>query len=313
MNSRLKYFAVFTGGVILILSLPFFTPSYYVDLLTQVLILSIFATATNILLGYTGLPSIGQSAFLGMAAYTIGILITHGFVNLSLNVLIGISAATVLAALFGLICVHTSGIRFLMITLALGEVIWGFAIKWRSVTRGEDGIVGIERPDTGFLWSLVGTTNFYYFVCVITIFTLLILYLIVRSPFGLSLVGIREDEERMRTLGYNVWLHKYLSYILSGIFCGIAGVLWAYYNTYVGISSVSIVFSTNGLLMPILGGANFFLGPAVGAAVMTLLENIVSSFTMHWLIILGLIYIVVIVCMPNGIVGGISSRLRKND
>lgn len=117
----------------------------------------------------------------------------------------------------------------------------------------------------------------------------------------------------MRTLGYNVWLHKYLSYILSGIFCGIAGVLWAYYNTYVGISSVSIVFSTNGLLMPILGGANFFLGPAVGAAVMTLLENIVSSFTMHWLIILGLIYIVVIVCMPNGIVGGISSRLRKND
>jgi len=310
MNLKPINIAIFIGATVLFLAIPLFASPYYVDLITKVLILSIFSASVNLLLGYTGLPSIGHAAFLGVAAYTVGILTTNGFQNFWSNSLLGIVSATLLAALFGLICVHTRGIRFLMITLALGEVIWGLVIKCRHITGGEDGIVGIKRPHHEFFWSLVGISNFYYFVCIVTIFTLFILYIIVRSPFGLSLVGIREDEERMLVLGYKVWLHKYLSFVLSGLFSGIAGVLWVYYNTYVGISSVGIMLSTNGLLMPILGGANFFLGPAIGAAVMTLVENIVSSLTTHWLMILGLLYIVVIVFVPNGILGGISDKLR---
>lgn len=311
MNLKPAHVVIAIGTTILFLAVPLFASPYFVDLTTKVLILSIFAVAINLLLGYTGLPSIGHAAFLGTAAYTVGILTAHGFQNFWSNALLGIVSATLLAALFGLMCIHTGGIRFLMITLALGEVIWGLAVKWRHITGGEDGIVGIKRPHSQFLWSLVGINNFYYFSFLVTVVTLLILYLIVRSPFGLSLVGIREDEERMRVLGYKVWLHKYISFVLSGLFSGIAGVLWVYYNTNVGVSSIGIMFSTNGLLMPILGGANFFLGPAIGAGVMTLVENFVSSHTTHWLIFLGLIYVIVIVFVPHGILGGISEKIKK--
>jgi branched-chain amino acid transport system permease protein len=303
--------AILMAVVALFLCFPLFAPLYYVDLSTKILILSLFAAAIHILLGYTGLPSLGHAAFLGTAAYVVGILTSRGYQNFWSNGLTGIASATLLAAFFGLLCVHVGGIRFVLITFALGQVVWGLALKWRHITGGEDGIVGIKRPLSDFLWSLEGITPFYYFVLLVTVSALLVLYLIVKSPFGLSLVGIREDEERMRALGYKVWLHKYLSFVLSGLFCGISGVLWVYYNTYVGISSVGVMLSTDGLLMSIIGGTNFFLGPAVGAIVMILVENIISGFTAHWLIILGLIYIVVIVFVPNGILGGFCDKLRK--
>lgn len=311
MNSRMRNLGIFVGGIALVLGFPFFLSQYYVNLIIEVVILTIFATAINLLVGYTGLSSLGQAAYLGTAAYTVGVLTTHGWQNPWLNALIAIGMAGVLSAVFGLLCVHTKGIRFCMITLALGEVIWGLAIKWRSITRGEDGLSGISRPNTGFLSFLADINNYYYFVCLVATVMLLIMYLIVRSPFGLSLHGIREDDERMQALGYNVWLHKYLCFVLSGLFCGVAGVLWVYYQNYVGLSSVGIMLATNGLMMPILGGTNFFLGPMLGAAVIIFAENIVSTLTTHWLMILGLMYVVLILFVPNGIIEGIRDKLRR--
>ena len=207
---------------------PFFIPSYYTGLLTLILIYAIFAMSLDILQGYTGLPSLGHAAFLGTGAYIVAILnvkVFHG-PHFSVELLAGVLAAAVVAALIGLIVLRNTGDYLLMILLASSMMLWGIAFKWRSLTGGDDGLPGIVRPDLAFMRvNLHNTTDFYYFVLLFFVIASVLMYLVVRSSFGHTLLGIRESETRMTALGYNVWLQKYIAFIVSGTFAGLAGIL----------------------------------------------------------------------------------------
>jgi branched-chain amino acid transport system permease protein len=291
-------------------SAPPFVSSYLLTLLTQVLIYAILAMSLDLLLGYTGLASLGHAAYFGMGAYSVGVLTTQHGANFWVALAAGIALAMVVAAIFGLVALRATGVYFLMITLALGMVAWGLAHRWVSMTQGDNGISGVPRPDLGLPWSLAAPIPFYYFALVGFLLAFWLLRVIVHSPFGQSLVGIRESESRMRTLGYHVWLHKYIGFVIAGTFGGFAGVLWAYYNGFVSPGDVELATSVEVLLMVALGGRGTLVGPAVGAGVIVLLKNLVSVYTQRWLLILGAVYVLTIMYAPEGIVGAVS-RLMK--
>jgi branched-chain amino acid transport system permease protein len=295
----------------LLLVSPPFLSSFLLTLLTQALIYGILAMSLDIVLGYTGLASLGHAAYFGIGAYSVGILATRHGAGFWLTLPAGILLAVAVAGIFGLVALRATGVYFLMITLALGMVVWGLAHRWVTVTQGDNGISAIPRPDLRFLpWSLVYSIPFYYFVLAGFIIALWILHVIVQSPFGRSLVGIRESESRMRTLGYHVWLHKYIGFVIAGGFGGFAGVLWAYYNGFVSPVDLQLATSVEVLLMVALGGRGTLIGPALGAGIIVLLKNLVSVYTHRWLLILGAVYILTIVYAPEGLLGAIK-RLTK--
>jgi branched-chain amino acid transport system permease protein len=219
-------------------------------------------------------------------------------------------AASAVAAVFGLIAIRATGVYFLMITLALGMVVWGLAFRWVSLTMGDNGISGIARPQILPGWSLARPIPFHYLSLFAFLVAFALLSLIVRSPFGLSLRGIRETERRMGALGYRVWLHKYLAFVLSGAFAGLAGALWAYYDGFVSPVELHLLTSVEALLMVALGGPGTLLGPALGACIIVLFKNLLSIYTKRWLLILGLVYIGVILLAPKGIVGALRGARR---
>ena len=277
--------------------------SYPLTLLTQAVIVAILAMSLDVLLGYTGLASLGHAAYFGIAAYAVGILTTQYQLGFVACLAIGVVLAAGTAAIFGLLAIRATGTYFLMITLALGMVVWGLAFRWVSMTKGDNGITGIPRPEVALPWSLWSPLPFFYFALAALVVAWALLAVLVRSPFGLSLKGIRESESRMRALGYNVWLHKYLAFVLSGTFAGFAGVFWAYYNGFMSPVDVQLVTSVETLLMVALGGPGTLGGPALGAAIIVFLKNYVSVYTKRWLLILGAVYIGVILFAPRGVFG----------
>jgi branched-chain amino acid transport system permease protein len=198
-----------------------------------------------------------------------------------------------------------------MITLALGMVVWGLAFRWVSLTRGDNGISSVPRPELFAVGSLATPLPFFYFTLSAAAVAWALLGLLVASPFGLTLRGIRESESRMRSLGYNVWLHKYVAFVLSGAVAGGGGVLWAYYNGFVSPTDVQLITSVEALLMVALGGPGTLVGSVLGAAAIVFLKNFVSLYTNRWLLILGAVYIGVILFAPRGVVGALRSRTRS--
>jgi branched-chain amino acid transport system permease protein len=287
-----------------------FLSSYPLTLLTQAVIVAILAMSLDVLLGYTGLASLGHAAYFGIAAYTVGILTTQYEVGFVTCLVLGVVIAAATAALFGLLAIRATGTYFLMITLALGMVVWGLAFRWVSMTKGDNGITGVPRPELALPWSLWSPLPFFYFALAALAVAWALLAVVVRSPFGLGLKGIRESESRMRALGYNVWLHKYLAFVLSGTFAGFAGVFWAYYNGFVSPVDVQLVTSVETLLMVALGGPGTLGGGALGAAIIVFLKNYVSVYTKRWLLILGAVYIGVILFAPRGVFGAFRREPR---
>jgi branched-chain amino acid transport system permease protein len=296
---------------LLLLISPPFLSSFLLTLLTQALIYAILAMSLDIILGYTGLASLGHAAYFGLGAYGVGILTTRYGAGFWVALPAGVLLAVAVAAIFGLVALRATGVYFLMITLALGMVVWGLAHRWVTMTQGDNGISAIPRPDLGLPWSLAHSVPFYYFALAGFLISFWILRMIVRSPFGRSLVGIRESESRMRTLGYHVWLHKYIGFVIAGGFAGFAGVLWAYYNGFVSPVDLQLATSVEALLMVALGGRGTLLGPALGAGIIVMLKNLVSVYTHRWLLILGVVYIATIVYAPEGIVGAVRQWRRR--
>lgn len=290
--------------VAVLLLLPTVASSYYVGLATQIFIMAIFATSLNILVGNVGLPSIGHAVYFGIAGYTAAFLCLSGAKSLWLAIGAGIAAAAAAAALFGLLALRARGAYFMIITLALAEVVWGIAFKWRSLTRGDDGLAGIGRPQTG-IGDLEMDAAFYFTALAILGVVLAATFVLTRSPFGHALRGVRESESRMRGLGYDVWLYKYLAFIFAGAFAGMAGVLWVFYNGFVGPTNLGMELSVKALLMVILGGAGNFFGPALGAGIIVVLENVVSGFTERWSFVLGIVYVLAIMVFSDGIFSGV--------
>ena len=298
-------------GLIVLAVVVRLLPTYYAGLLTEALILGIFAMGLDLLLGHTGLPSLGHSAYFGAAGYTMAILSLRLQQSSWVSASAGLVVSLIIAAIYGLLALRTSGVYFMMITLALAQVLWGIAFGWRSMTGGDDGLPGIARPELGalFPWSLQPPANFFTAVLIIFVIVVAALYVLVRSPFGYTLHGIRESEARMACLGYHVWWHKYVAVLIAGGVAGIAGILFVYYHGFISPAELSLVLSAEGLLMVILGGTGTLFGPALGAIVVVFLRNLISAYTERWLLVLGLIYLLVVLCAPNGIVGAIRARL----
>ncbi len=280
------------------LALPYIAPAFYVSVATQILIFGLFAMSIDLLGGYVGLMPLGHAGLLGVGAYSTGYLIGRAGWSWPPSVAAALALTLAVSAVFGLLAVRTRGIFFVMITLAEGMLVWGLAYRWSSVTGADNGIRGIERPD-------FATPYWQYYYLALTVFAVsaLLLWLVARSSFGLTLKGIRESEGRMRTLGYDVLRHKVIAFVVSGFFAGVAGVLYAWYNQFVSPSAISVTASTEGVLMVVLGGVGTLVGPLVGAGVIVLIKDLLSTYVARWPTVMGLIFILVVLFARDGIVG----------
>ena len=296
---------ILLGALAIVAVLAPFTGPFIILLLAQILVLGIVAMSVDLLLGYTGLPSLGQAAYLGVGAYLTAILATkYGFGlgwDFWLVVAMGMAAGAATAAFFGLFAIRASGVYFLMITLALGMCVWGLAYRWNSLTGGDNGINMRGRPKFGI--ELANDLTFFYVVLGFFLAAFFALQLLVNSPFGKSLVGIRERELRMRILGYNTWLHKYIAFVIAGAFGGLAGVLWAHLNGIVSPVDVLLPASVDALLMVVLGGPGTLVGGLIGASVVVFLRDYLATLVPWWQYVLGAVYVLTILYLPAGIMG----------
>jgi branched-chain amino acid transport system permease protein len=286
--------------------------SFIILLTTRALAFSILVMSLDLLLGFTGLASLGQAAYLGIGAYLTAIFAARYQIGMGYDfwivIALGMIGGALLAAVFGLLALRASGVYFLMITLALGQCVWGLAYRWNSLTGGDNGINLQHRPKFGI--DLANEVTFFYFVFALFVVSLAIMYTLVRSPFGRSLVGIREGELRMKVLGYNTWLHKYLAFIIAGAFGGLSGVLWAETAGIVSPENVVLTTSVDALLMAVLGGAGTLVGGVIGAGVVLFIREYLSTLVHWWQYVLGGVYVLVILYLPGGLMS-IPQRLRQ--
>lgn len=291
---------------LLLTTLPTFTDLAIVGLFTKILIFALLVMSLDLLVGYTGLMAFGHAAFFGIAAYTTAILIKHyGILSFWLSAPAGVLMAVLAACVFGVIALRASAIYFLLITIALGQLVFELANtslgKLGALTGGSDGLGGIPYPEIGFSFSF-SPNSFYYFTWGTFIICALLLYWITKSPFGYSLQGIRESEVRARALGYNTWLYRYIAFIIGGLFSGIAGVLYVHYNGFISPEGVGMEASGLLWLMLIIGGSGTLWGGFIGSGVILSLQYFISGFTpQRWPLILGVCFVGVIMSYRGGI------------
>jgi branched-chain amino acid transport system permease protein len=293
------------AGLVAILAMllfPFLVTDYPRALIAEIYIFAIFAMSLDLLLGFTGLMSLGHAAFFGLGAYAVAILGTLFGVNAWLGLVAGVAAAAGGAALIGLFCVRTSGIPFLMLTLAFSQLVYSVALKWRDVTGGTDGMAIAEKP--GFFgFDLSNSLTMYFMTLVFLLLCYWGLRRLLNAPLGHVFVGIRENEPRMLAIGYPTRAYKLLSFTIAGAFAGLAGGLYAIFNSFISPDAVYWTASGDILIMTMLGGAGTLIGPAIGAGVFLLMKNVVSSYSEHWLAIIGAIFICGVLFFPGGIWG----------
>jgi branched-chain amino acid transport system permease protein len=311
MSQKTKIVAV----AAVLLALAFVVPhtnSFVMLLATRALVFAILAMSVDILLGFVGLASMGQAAYFSVGAYLTAILATKYHFGLGwdfwLVVLLGMLLGAATAAFFGLFAVRANGVYFLMITLALGQCVWGLDYRWNSLTGGDNGINLTVRPNFGL--DLTNERSFFFLILGFFAVTLVLLYILVKSPFGRSLEGIREHELRMKILGYNTWLHKYIAFVIAGAVAGLSGVLWAHTNGLVSADTALLTTSVDALLMVVLGGAGTLIGGAIGSAVVFGLREYLSTLVPWWQYVLGGVYVLTILYLPMGLMG-IPERIRQ--
>jgi len=287
-----------------LVAFPLLGGDFYVNLASQIFIAALFASSLNLLVGYGGLVSLGHAAWIGLAAYTSAWL----FLRLGLphyaTAPLALLLTTMIAGLFGWIALHASGLGFLMITLALSQVLWGTAYRWAAVTNGDNGLSGLTRP-APFGVSLDSPAAFYYFTLAVVVLALWFMAKFVASPFGAALRGTRDEPRRMAALGHHVWLVRWITFVYSGFWGAVAGLLFVYYNKYIHPTTLSLTASAEALLGVIAGGAGTLAGPIVGAAIVVILKNYVSAYFERWNMLLGLVFVVIVIFMPDGVVPGV--------
>jgi branched-chain amino acid transport system permease protein len=294
--------------------MPFVVSDYAALLIVEVIIFAIYAAGINLLLGYTGLVSLGHSMFLGLGGYGLGIL----SVLMGWPILPAMAATLLIIALIaflvGYVCTRTSGIEFLLITLAMSQMFYGLSVKTRW-TGGDDGLPGIPRPDLSWLGiDASGVTGFYLYVFGIALILTWLMWRLVNSPFGSVLVGIRENEKRMIALGYDVKWYKVVAFTISGVVSGAAGLVLSQKLYFVNPDIMSWMISGEGLLMVIIGGRQYFLGPLLGAAFFILLKEQLSAITQDYIIFFGLFFMAVVALFRTGLAGffiSLAGRWRR--
>ena len=276
---------------------------FYLNLASQILIYALLAVSLNLLVGYGGMVSLGHASFVGLTSYTAVLMLNAGFDQVT-TAIVAVAFSTLCGALFGVLALRASGIGFLMITLALGQIVWGVAYRANNLTGGDNGIRFPARPHP-FGIDISSAAHFYYFALAVFAVALFFIWRLVRSPFGAALQGARDQPRRMRMLGHNVWLIQWLAFVLSAFWGSVAGLLYVYYNLFISPHAISLQQSAEALLMAILGGASTLTGPIVGAVIITLVKNVVSTYIDRWNSLLGAIFVIVIMFMPFGIVPGL--------
>ncbi|WP_052764020.1 branched-chain amino acid ABC transporter permease [Microvirga massiliensis] len=300
-------FPVVPLAVILVVfgALPLFASSYQTSIASEVLIFALLAMSIDVLAGYAGRTSLGHGAIFGVSTYVVIYWTSVMGGSPWVAVLLGVLAATAIASVFALLAVRVSGVYFLLLTLALGMIVWGVCLRWTSVTGGENGIRGVGRPDI-----IADPVVFFYVTLATVLLFTAVVWRFVQSPFGLTLRGIRDSESRMNSLGYSTAVHMFIAFTITGVFAGVAGALYALFNDFVSPSTVQLSQSVEGLLMAIIGGVGTLFGSFVGAAAIILLENFVSQFTPRWPMVLGFMFIGTMIFAPEGVLGAASKLFR---
>jgi len=295
-------FLIFLIGFLI--GCPFFLPTYWTFILGEILIMALFSMSFNLLLGYSGLLSFGQAGFFGVGAYAAALLILKGWQSLSLILLVGVFSAALAAVVIGFLCVRRDEIYFAMITLGFGMMLFTIAHNWIELTGGSDGLPLAALPTLrlpGLELSLFDPRNMYLFILAVFLAGIFLLWRLVRSPFGLILTAVRENKERLAFVGADVRMVRLTAFTIAGGLAGLSGALFCLFNSMATPDFMHWSYSAR----PILGGSGVFLGPAFGAAVFFLLEQVITHITDNWMIFLGAILIPVVIFFPQGILGTI--------
>ena len=288
-------------GLAVAAGMPLVAGEFWITLLSQIMIFGLLALSADLLLGHAGLFSLCHAAFFAVAAYTTAILQVRYGASTALAAPAGILAGSALSLVFAF-AVRTRGVYFILITLAFGYITWGVAYRWASFTGGDNGVTNVPFPAIGGL-RIAGATQYYYVVLVAVVACALAYRMLVTSPFGLTLRGIKSSESRMRSLGFDVGRHLYAAFVLSGIIASIAGVLYVYYNRFINPVAASFPVSVEAVLMAIVGGSGTILGPFLGSGIILVLRNWVSGFFHYYTAVLGVVFIVTVLWAPQGIMG----------
>jgi len=306
MSARLIAPAIASVALV---ALPFWlTGDYYINVASQILFYAIFALGLNILAGYAGLVSLGHAALFGITAYATAYMLQSGFSHI-VAILAALVAGMIAMATFAVLSLRATGIGFIMITLALGEIVWGLAYRWISVTNGDNGINVHTRP-MPFGFSLEPPTAFYYTTLVVFVISVAVVTMFVRSPMGAALKGTRDQPRRMNALGFHVWAIRFWACMFSGLLTSVSGVLFVYYTQFISPQTLELTSSAEVLLMVISGGAGTLLGPIVGSALVVIVKSVVSGYIERWNMLLGAIFVAIVILMPEGLVPG-SARLWR--
>jgi branched-chain amino acid transport system permease protein len=286
-------------------ALPYLVDQFLVGIVTLALITGLFAMSIDLLAGYGGLVTLGQAGISATAGYGVAYMSVKAGAGYLAQVGVGLLAGLIVSAVFAVMIMRSSGVYFIMITLAQGMIIWGLSIRLNRITGAENGLPGVDRPEfLSLYWQ------YYWFVLAVVSICSAMLYVIVRSPFGLALEGLRESESRLRVLGYNTSLQKFYVFMVSGFFATVAGILLVYLNQFISPSSAHLTASALGVLQAILGGVGTLVGPMIGSFIVVYLRNVVSQDFERWPTLMGLLFILVVLFARRGLVGELSKRWR---
>ncbi|MEM7254450.1 MAG: branched-chain amino acid ABC transporter permease [Pseudomonadota bacterium] len=281
-----------------LIALPLMESRYLTDLATEILVYVLFALSLNVLVGWAGNVSFGHAAYFAIGGYTNAILLTTYEWPLALAMPAAILVSMILSGLVAWFCTRLTDIYFAMLTLAFAMFVWAIAFKWRSVTGGDDGFVGVRIPEL-----IDGRVPFYYFTLIVVSICVAVLWIICHSAFGKALVATRENLTRAGFVGINTRLVRWTAFVVAGTFAGIAGAILAMYNRGFYTESAFWTESAQVLIMTLLGGIYSFFGPAIGAATLYILERVINEYTEYWPFVLGTILLVILLFLPEGIVG----------
>ena len=291
-----------------LLFLPFMTP--YKALASQMLVFAIFAIGYDIAFGYTGLLSFGHAAFFGLGAYGTGLSLIHLSIPAPLAILIGIMISLLVAFPIGYLSIRRRGIYFAMVTLAFAQMIYFIAFKWRALTGGDDGLHGVPRPPLGTI-DLRSELVLYYFILFFFILSIILGIRIIKSPFGKTLECLRENEDRARSIGYNPFRYKLISFVISASFAGLAGGLYALLQNFVPLFALGLDTSGDIVLMTLIGGMGTLYGPIMGAMALIFLKDLLSTHTNIWPLFLGLLFVTSVMTFRKGVFKELRERLIK--
>ena len=294
------------AGIILLFFFPLFLPRFYVYLSSIILLYGLVATSLNFVIGYGGIYQFHHAVFYGIGAYATALVITKAGLSPWIAFICGPIVAAILGLILGMICIRLSKLYFGMLQISLGSLVWAIIYRWYSFTGGDDGIHGIPLPD------IISTSNgAYYFTLIVTALSLIVLYKMIKSPFGSTLQGIRDNPVRSEMIGVNVRRHQLVALTIAGFFAGVGGVLFIVVDNTVFPEMLFWTLSLEILIMCLLGGWFTFMGPMLGAALIIVIRTFVSTYTVYWALILGIILMFVIFFLPDGVLGFFENKWKR--